>query len=52
MQLQKFLEQYQKIPEYVVMQHIGVEAGQFFGGRRIFARILPNLPEKKIHKRK
>ena len=29
------------------MQHIGVGAGTFLGVRRIFARILPNVPEKK-----
>jgi len=45
LQLQKYLEQYQKIPKSVVVQHIGV-AGKFLGVRRIFARILPNLPEK------
>jgi len=42
----KILEQYQKIPKSVVMHHIGKAAGKFFGVGRIFARILPNLPEK------
>jgi len=45
MQLQKYLEQYQKLPKSVVVHHIGERAGTFFGMRRIFARILPNLPE-------
>jgi len=35
MQLQKSLEQYQNTPKYVVVQHIGVGAGKFFGVRRI-----------------
>ena len=48
MQVQKSLVQYQKIPKTVVVQqHIGIGAGKFLGVRRIFARILPNLPEKK-----
>jgi len=46
MQLQKSLEEYQKIPKPVVVQHTGEGAGNFFGVRRIFARILPNVPEK------
>jgi len=46
MQLKKSLEEYQKISKSVVVQHIGEGAGNFFGVRRIFARILPNVPEK------
>jgi len=30
----------------VMVQHIGAEAGKCLGVRRIFARILPNLPLK------
>jgi len=52
MQLQKSLEQYQKIPKSVVVHHIGERAGTFFGLRRIFARILPNLPEKSSIKKR
>ena len=51
MQLQKSLEQHQKIPKYLVVQHIGVRAAHFLGVRRIFARILPNLTEKLNKKR-
>jgi len=52
MQVQKSLVQYQKIPKTVVVQqHIGIGAGKFLGVRRIFARILPNLPEKNHEKR-
>jgi len=45
MQLQIFLKQYQKVPKSVVVQQ---GAGKFLGMRRIFARILANLPEKKL----
>jgi len=41
---------FQKIPKSVVVQHIGVGAGKILGLRMIFARILPNLPEK-LHKK-
>ena len=34
----------------MVVQHIGVGAGKILGVRMIFARILPNLPEK-LHKK-
>ena len=50
MQLQKSLEHYQKIPKSVVLQHIDVWADTFLGVRIIFARILPNLTEKKTIK--
>jgi len=46
MQLQKSLEEYQEIPKPVAVQHTGEGAGNFFEVRRIFARILPNVPEK------
>ena len=46
MQLQKSLEQYKKIPKSVIVQHIGERTGNFFEVRRIFAGILPNVPEK------
>ena len=53
MQLQKSLEQYQNIPKnpYIcggAAQRVG--AGKILGVRMIFARILPNLPEK-LHKK-
>jgi len=43
MQLQKSLEQYQEIPKSVVGSY---EQANFWGCEE-FARILPNLPEKK-----
>jgi len=45
MQLQKFLEQYKKILKSVMLQQ---GAGKFLEMRSIFARILPNVPEKKL----
>ena len=36
-----------KSPKSVVVQHIGVGAGNILGVRMIFARILSNLPEKR-----
>ena len=46
MQLQKSLKQYQKIPKSEFLQYVDGGAGTIYGVRRIFAWILPNLPEK------
>jgi len=36
----------------VVVQQIAVKAGSFLGMRKIFARIIPNLPEKILHEKR
>jgi len=50
MQLQKSLEQYQKIPKYVMVQHVGVGAGKFLRVRKIFLE-LSQTYLKIIHKK-
>jgi len=55
MQLQKSLEQYQKIPKSVVVHHIGKAAGKFgrhiFRGAKDFCPNSPKLTRKKLQKK-